>query len=385
MHIKKLRLLTPGPTPLYPPAVRAMAGADIHHRTEDFVDLSKRVHEDLRYLFGTQNDIAVLASSGSGALEAAVSNLFSPGEKVLVCAAGKFGERFVQMSEAFGLEVVLVQRPYGEPIPPDAVEAALKENPDIQGVMVQATETSTGVSHDVESIAKLAHDAGAVIVVDGITGLGTSELKIDDWGLDVVCGGSQKAVMIPPGLGFMAVGARALERIEKSTQRYFYFDIRKHIESGKKGAAPWTPPTSLLLGLASTLEYIKEVGRENLIANAQLLAKATREAAAALGLELFAKGRPAGAVTAIKAPEGTDSGKIVKAYRNEFNAIIANGQGTMKGQIFRIAHLGYFDFHDLFSVIAELEIILKGLGQDVTFGSGVAATQKVYWDAKQDS
>jgi aspartate aminotransferase-like enzyme len=230
-------------------------------------------------------------------------------------------------------------------------------------------------------MAALVRPTDAILVVDAITGLGTSHLDIDGWGIDVLIGGSQKAVMIPPGLAFLSISDKAWKRREKARQPYFYFDILKHKQTGDKGESPWTPATSLVLGLAEALKYIREIGPQNLIENAQLLAEATRQAARALDLELFAKSSPAGAVTSICAPKGMDSSEIVKQFRNRFGAIIANGQGSMKGQIFRIAHLGYFDFADLFAVIAELEIILHSLGRPVSFGSGVRAVQQVYVEA----
>lgn len=381
MHVRKLRLLTPGPTPLYPPAVRAMAGADIHHRTEDFRRLFKGVLSDLQYFIGTRNDVILFTASGTGAMESAVSNLFSKGDKVVVVAAGKFGERWVQISRAFGLDVTVLEAPYGDAVAPERVADALRAEPGIRGVFVQATETSTGACHDVKAMAEAVGPTDAILVVDSITGLGTSDLDVDGWGLDVVIGGSQKAVMIPPGLAFLSVSPKAWKHCEAAGQSYYYFDLLKHKQTGEKGESPWTPATSLLLGLAETLKFVREVGRENLIENAQLLALATRQAATALGLELFAKATPASAVTAIRAPQGIDSGDIVKQFRDRFGAIIANGQGTMKGQIFRIAHLGYFDFADLFAVVAELEVILHALGRPVDFGAGVRAVQQVYVDA----
>lgn len=379
MHVRKSRLLTPGPTPLFPPAVRAMAGADLHHRTKDFRDVYGGVIEDLHYFMGTRNGIALFASSGSGAMEAAVSNLFSPGDRVIVCSAGKFGERWEQITKAYGLDVEVLRKPYGESVPPQELETALQSRPGTQGVFVQATESSTGISHDVERMARIVGQSQAVFVVDAITGLGSSVIEIDAWGLDVVIGGSQKALMVPPGLAYCAVSEKAMSRASSASSPYFYFDLRKHIEAGPKGDSPWTPASSLILGLGEVLRYIREVGRENLIENAQMLARATRAAAAALGLELFAKNSiPAGAVTAIRSPKDLDSGEIVRGYKDRFDAVIANGQGTMKGKIFRFAHLGYFDFHDLFATVAELEIILHSLGRAVEFGSGVRAAQAAY-------
>ena len=332
---------------------------------------------------GTANDVMVFSSSGTGAMESAVSNLFSAGEKVLVVSAGKFGERWVEITRAFGLDVEVLEAPYGDAVTPQRVAEALEADASIRGVFVQATESSTGVSHDVEAMARAVKGTDALLVVDAITGLGTSHLDIDGWGLDVVVGGSQKAAMIPPGLAFLSVSPRAWERIEPRRPTYYYFDLLKHKKSGEKGESPWTPATSLLLGLTETLRYIREIGRDNLIENAQLLAHATREAAHALDLELFAKGIPAGAVTSIRAPSGISSNDIVKQFKTRFGSIIANGQGSMKGEIFRIAHLGYFDFPDLFGVIAELEIILHSLGRKVEFGRGVGRVQEVYVEASR--
>ena len=382
MHLRKSRLLTPGPTPLLPSAVRAMAAADLHHRTKEFRAAYSGVIADLHYFMGTDNGIALFASSGSGAMEAAVSNLFSPGDKAIVCAAGKFGERWAQMTKAFNLDVEVLSKPYGEAVRPEELEAALHRHPDTQGVFVQATESSTGISHDVRAMGALVAATDAIFVVDAITGLGSSVLEIDAWDLDVVIGGSQKSLMIPPGLAYCSVSEKARRRAERATNPRFYFDLGKHIEAGPQGDSPWTPASSLLLGLAEVLRYVRELGRDELIQNAQILACAARESARALGLELFARNAtPAGAVTAIRAPGGLDSGEIVRAYKDRFAAVIANGQGSMKGQIFRFAHLGYFDFHDLFATIAELEIILHNLDHRVEFGTGVRAAQAVYLEA----
>ena len=383
MYVKKPRLLTPGPTPLYPPAARAMAGADMHHRTGEFIEVYRSVIAGLRYFMGTENGIALFAASGTGAMEAAVSNLFSAGDKAIVCTAGKFGERWLRIAQAFGLDTVVIEKPYGESVKPEQVAQALAGNAGVQGVFIQATESSTGVSHDVEAIGKIVAATDAILVVDAITGLGTSVLEIDAWGLDVVIGGSQKAVMIPPGLAYCSVSEKALQRAAAASNPYFYFDLRKHIAAGVEGDSPWTPAASLILGLGEVLRFVREIGREKLIANAQLLSRAARGAAQALGLELFVRDAiPAGAVTAIRPPAGIDSGEIVKRYKSDFAAIVANGQGSMKGRVFRYAHLGYFDFHDLFATVAELELILHDLGRPVEFGAGVRAAQAVYLAAQ---
>jgi aspartate aminotransferase-like enzyme len=381
MHIRKQRLLTPGPTPLYPPALQAMMGSDIHHRTEDFRNIYRTVLADLKVVLGTSHDVLPFVASGSGAMESAVSNLFSRGDKVLVLTAGKFGERWAEMAAAYGLDATVLKAEYGQSVPAASVEAALKADPGIQGVFVQASETSTGAAHDIEAMAKAVSKTDAILVVDAITGLGTMPLDIEGWGIDVVIGGSQKAFMIPPGLAFIVVSPKAWKRAETATLPHYYFDLKKEKKNADKGESSWTPNTSLVLALGSALQYIKSIGMDKLVENAQLLAKGTRAAVAALGLELFAPETPASSVTAVKPPAGMDSGVIVKDFRARFGAIIANGQGSMKGKIFRIAHLGYFDFADLFAVIAELEIILASHGVPVRLGAGVAAVEQVYMDA----
>ncbi len=378
MYIKKQRLLTPGPTPLYPPALHAMMASDIHHRTEDFRKAYRSCLADLKEVMGTSGDVLMFAASGTGAMDATVSNLFSKGDKVIVCVAGKFGERWAEIAKAYGLEANVITVPYGQAVQPAQVQAALDAEPNTKAVFLQASETSTGAAHNVKAIAEAVRKTNAILVVDAITGLGTMPLDIDGWGLDVVIGGSQKAFMIPPGLAFLSISAKAWKFAETATLPHFYFNFKKEKKSGDAGESSWTPATSLILALAEALKYVKSIGMAKLVENAELLAQATRAAAAALGLELFSAASPGSSVTAIKAPAGMDSGVIVKEFRNRFGAVIANGQGSMKGQIFRIAHLGYFDFADLFAVVAGLEIILNANGYPVKYGSGVAAVQEIY-------
>ena len=381
MYIQKQRLLTPGPTPLYPKALHAMLGADMHHRTEDFRKLYISTLADLKKVFGTSNDVLALVSSGTGALEASITNFLSPGDRVIVCSAGVFGERWVELASAFQLDPVILKAEYGDTVSPDRVAAALRDNPNAKAVMVQASETSTGAAHDVKSMGQIIQKTDALLLVDAITGLGTMPLDIDRWGLDVVVGGSQKAFMIPPGMAFLSVSPKAWAASETSRLPKLYFNLKKEKKNMAGGEAAWTPNISLVLALAEALKYIQSIGMDKLIANAQMLAAATRSAATALGLELFAPKSPAASITAIKAPASLGSGIIVKEFRTRFGSIIADGQGTMKGQIFRIAHLGYFDFADLFAIVAELEIILAANGIPVTFGKGVAAVQNVYAEA----
>lgn len=358
-----------------------MMASDIHHRTETFRNIYKTTLADLKEVLGTTHDVMIFAASGSGAMDASVSNLFSAGDKVIVCSAGKFGERWAEITKAYGLDVVLLSAEYGDTVSVARVEEALAANPDAKGVFVQASETSTGAVHDVEGMGKAVAKTPAIFVVDAITGIGTMKLDIDAWGLDVCIGGSQKSFMIPPGLAFLSVSAKAWAMYDTSTLPHYYFDLKKEKKNGDKGESSWTPATSLILALAEALKYVKSIGMDKLVDNARLLATATRAAAAELGLELFSKSAPGSSVTAVCAPPGMDSGVIVKEFRNRFGAIIANGQGSMQGKIFRIAHLGYFDFADLFAMVGALEIILHANGYPVAFGKGVAAVQKVYADA----
>lgn len=377
--ITKERLFTPGPTPLLMEAQARTLTATLHHRTDAFRRLVSETLENLRYFFNTKNEVVLLTSSGTGAMEASVSNLLSPGDRVLVGAAGKFGERWRDLAAAYGIEAVTVEAPYGSPLDIGEFEKRLRADGPFRAVYVQATESSTGVSHDVRALGELVRKLPETcLVVDAITGLGTTDLRPDEWGLDLVIGGSQKALMVPPGLAFLSVSDKAWKLIEKSRLPHYYFSLARERKALQKGETSFTPATTLVVSLHAALQYIRQVGRENLIANAALLAEASRAAAGALGLKLFASASPANALTAIAAPEGMDSGAIVKEMRSRFGAIIANGQGSMKGRIFRLAHLGYYDVPDLFAALAALEIVLDRLGHKVDLGSGVRAAQEVY-------
>jgi aspartate aminotransferase-like enzyme len=283
------------------------------------------------------------------------------------------------LAEAYGIEAVKVEAPYGHPLNVSEIKERLEKDGPFRAVYVQATETSTAVSHDVKAIGEIVRNySETCLVVDAITALGTTDLRPDEWGLDIVIGGSQKAVMIAPGLAFASVSEKAWKMIANSKLPRYYFDFAKERKNQAKGETSYTPATTLIITLHAALEYIKRLGRENLIANAALLAEATREAAKALGLKLFAVCSPANAATAVCAPEGMDSGAIVKEMRSRFGAIIANGQGSMKGKIFRLAHLGYYDVPELFAAVAALEVALLKLGQKIELGSGVRAAQEVY-------
>jgi len=359
--------------------ISTLAAGNVHHRTEAFRKIMTETLALLKYYYDTQNDVLIFASSGTGAMEGSISNLLSPGERVLVGTAGKFGERWLGLAKAYGIEAVTVESPYGQPVNIEAMKQKLANEGPFRAVYIQATETSTAVMNDVRALGEAVKKyPETALVVDAITGLGTSDLRIEEWGLDIVIGGSQKAVMIPPGLAFVSVSEKGWGLIAKSKLPRFYFDFAKERKNQSKGETAYTPATTLVIGLHAALEYIKKLGRENLIANAALLAEASRAGAQALGLKLFAESRPANAATAICAPAGMDSGAIVKELRTRFGAIIANGQGSMKGQIFRLAHLGYYDIADLFAIFAALEIALQKLGQKVELGSSVRAVQEVY-------
>jgi aspartate aminotransferase-like enzyme len=378
MHIKKQRLLTPGPTPLYPKALQAMMGAEIHHRTQDFRDLYSSVLGDLKAVLGTAHDVLMLASSGTGAMEAAVTNCFSAGDRVIVCSAGKFGERWTELTRTFGLEVLVLNATYGSVVEPAALAQTLAANPDVQGVFVQASESSTGAAHDVHAMGEIVKRTAAVFIVDAITGIGSMPLDIDRWGLDIVIGGSQKAFMLPPGLAFLSISPKAWGRMESARLPRYYFDLQREKKSAAKGESSWTPAIALILGLAEVLKYVKTLGMDQLIDNAQQLAAATGAACGALGLELFAPLNPSGAVTAVKAPPGLSASVMVREFHEKFGSIIADGQGEMAGRIFRIAHLGYYDIADLFALVAELELILLAHGVPVELGAGVAAVQQCH-------
>jgi aspartate aminotransferase-like enzyme len=385
--IRKTRLFTPGPTPLLPAAQFAMAAADIHHRTAEFRALYTRVLAQLKEFVGTANDVIILSSSGTGAMEASVSNLTSPGDRVLVLTAGKFGERWTALAKAFGCEVDVVSAPYGETFSIDEVKAALKL--ETRAVFMQANETSTGVRHCVPAVAKLLKDSKseALLVVDAITGLGTTHLDMDGWGVDVLIGGSQKAVMIPPGLSYLAVSQRAWDRMEATYNPRYYFDLRKERKNAKNGESAYTPAVALIAALGAALDWIAAQGdgslvegRKRLVENAETIAAMTRAAVTALGLKLYSPDAFGSAATAVLAPEGVDSGVFVKELKSRFAAIITNGQGEMKGKIFRVAHLGFFDYMDTIALLGAIEqVVVKSVPQlGAKFGDGLIAAQKLY-------
>src|SRR6185312_12969846 len=329
--LRKNRLFTPVPTPILPAAQTAMASIAMHHRTAAFRALYTRVLADMKDFIGTQNDVLILASSGTGAMEGSVSNLTSPGDKVLVLTAGKFGERWRDLAKAFGCNVDVLTVPYGQTFNLSEIKARL--TPDVKVVYVQTTESSTGARHDIQGIAKLVRAMGddTLLVVDAITGLGTTHFDVDGWGIDVIIGGSQKSVMIPPGLAYSAVSDRAWQRMETAKNPRYYFDLRKERKNGAKGESAYTPSTALVAARGAALDFVRQMGsgdlaagRKALVDNAELAAEMTRAGAKALGLTLFAPTAPSAALTAINAPAGLDSGTLVKDFRDRFSAVVAN-------------------------------------------------------------
>lgn len=383
--LRKVRLFTPGPTPLLPAAQFAMAAADMHHRTPEFRALYSRVLQQLREFIGTKNDVVLMTASGTGAMEAAVTNLTSPGDRVLVLSAGKFGERWTALAKAFGCLPVVVSAPYGETFNRNHIREALSG--DIQAVFMQATETSTGARHDVAAVSELLRGSNALLVVDAITGLGTTTLDVDSLGIDLILGGSQKALMIPPGLAYCAVSERAWQRMQNSKQPRYYFDLGRERKAAAKGEASFTPAIALVAALGAALDYLAAQGngeltdgREQLIHNAETCAAMMRAATPAIGFELFARNAPASAVTAIKPPAGSTSTEFVKAIRSQFGAVVADGQGEMKGCLLRIAHLGYFDYLDTIALVGALEQVAMSLNAKSKFslGDGLRAAQQEY-------
>jgi aspartate aminotransferase-like enzyme len=377
----KQYLMTAGPTPVPPAVSQAMAAPMLYHRAPAFDEVYERVLTKLPSVFQTQNDVLAFASSGSGAMESAVANLVRPGDTVLACSAGKFGERWIGLGEAYGAELVRYEPGWGERLDPAEIDRLLTENEGIEVAFATLSETSTGIVHDIQAIADVAKRHGVILAVDAVSGLGAAELRQDAWGVDVVVAGSQKALMCPPGLAFASVSARALEYADSRPGGRFYFDWGKTAKSQRKGASPFTPAVSLFFGLDVALGLIEKEGLEDVLARHQILARATRAGAAAIGLELF--GDPddrSTVVTAVELPEDIDGGKVPGALRKL--GITANGgQDHLKGRILRIAHCGYFGAFDIVTSLSGLEMVLHQLGREVEHGAAAGAAQKVFLQA----
>ena len=372
--IKQL-LLAPGPTPV-PSRVRlAMAQPMFHHRTPQFSALFGEVRAQLQELFQTEQDVLMLAASGTGAMEAAVNNCFAPGDEVVFVNGGKFGERWGKLSSTFGLKPVEIKVEWGRAVRPEQVEQALAEHPNAKGVLVQASETSTAAVHPIEQLSAITRKTNALLVVDGITAVGVYPIPMDQWGVDVLVTGSQKALMLPPGLALIALSARAWERVGQTKQPRFYFDLPRERTNQAKNTTAWTPAISLVIGLREALTMMQEEGYPNLYARHARLASATRAAGLALGLRLVAPDNPSPAVTGLYTPEGIDGGKLFSYLRDKMRVVFAGGQDQLKGKIVRIAHLGYIGAFDTITAVAALEMALKHFGHPVELGRGVGAAQ----------
>ncbi|MGA1863534.1 MAG: pyridoxal-phosphate-dependent aminotransferase family protein [bacterium] len=377
--MQKKLLLSPGPTPVPSEALLSMAQPIIHHRTPEFTEIFNKVQEGLKYLFQTENDVLIIAGSGTSCMEAAVSNILSPGDKAICIRGGKFGERWAELCTAYGIQPINIDVEWGKALDPKILEDHLKKNNDVKAVYSTMSETSTGVRYDIEAFARIvANYPRTVLAVDAITGIGVMDVPMDKWGIDVLVSGSQKALMLPPGLGFISLSKKAWDLAEKSTCPKYYLDLKKEKKNLAKGQTSYTPAVSLIVGLNETLKMIREEGLTNVFKRHSKLAEATRSACEALGLKLLAKDSPSDAVTAVNAPEGTDAGQIIKKMKGKYGMIIAGGQDHLKGKIFRIAHLGYFDKSDIFSAIAHLEMSLQELGIPVKLGAGIMAAENVF-------
>ncbi len=378
--LKKARLFTPGPTALHPDVQLALGRPIVHHRTDEFRALLKECIAALKDFFRTQDDVIVLASSGTGAMEAAIVNLLSPGDKMLALVAGNFGERWEKLGKSYGMDVISLKAKWGEAVSPAEVKAALDKDPEIRAVFCQLSESSTGACHDVKALAEITRKLpNTLLVVDAISGAGAMTLETAAWGIDVVVVGSQKALALPPGLAFVSASARAWERIEATKSPRFYFDLRRERKSQAGGETGFTPAISHIIALKAALDFINGLGGvTKLVENAGTLAGMTRAAAAALGLPLVTPNAYGDALTALYPPPGVDASAIVKGLKGEFTSTVAGGQGELKGKIFRIAHLGYYDVTDILGLIGTLEIVLKKLGHKFEMGKGVAAAQAEY-------
>ena len=376
----KQYLLSPGPTPIPNEVALAMSETMIHHRTPQFNKVFEEARQGLKKLFATKNDVLMLASSGTGAMEASIANLFSPGDKVLVINGGKFGERWLNISNAYGLSPVELKVEWGKAVKVDEVEKQLNAHPDLQGVMIQASETSTTALHPVKEIARLTKN-GPLFLVDGVTAVGVFSVPVDEWGIDVLVTGSQKALMLPPGLGFIALSDRAWEKTKKAKLPRFYFDLNLERKNQQKGSGAFTPAVSLIFGVRASLHMVEREGLDNVYARHARMSRATRAAAIALGLKLLAPDSPSPAATGIFLPQGIDADRVLEYLRDHMGVVLAEGQDQLKGKVIRIAHVGYMGAFDVITAIAALEMALRKFGAEIPFGRGVAAAQEVLMEA----
>ena len=377
----KRYLLAPGPTPVPPEVLLSMAMPIIHHRSPDFLPVLDSAKKGLQWLYQTKNDVLILCSTGTGGMVGAVNNFFNQGDKVLVINGGKFGERWTKICKNYSLDVDEIVLEWGYAVKPDIIEEKLKKNKDIKGVFVQASETSTGVYHDIRQLASIVKGYGnTLLVVDAISALAAHDLRTDEWGIDIMIGGAQKGLMLPPGIAFVSVSEKAWEMAKTSKMPRFYFDFKKERENLAKNQTNFTSPVTLIIGLNGSLKMLQAEGLENVFKRHERLAITTRKAVQALGLELYAKESPSNAVTAIMTPPGIDGQAVYKNLREKYGITAAGGQDRARGKIFRIAHLGYVDKFDVITAIAGIEMVLKGMGHPVKLGTGVAAAEELLMD-----
>lgn len=377
MMKRKERLFTPGPTPVPPDVLLAMAAPMTHHRQAAFEQIFMSVSDKLKTVFQTSSPVVILAGSGTSALEASVVNLLSAGDKAISVNGGKFGERWGQIGKAFGVQMTVLDVEWGTAVEPARIAQALKENPDTKAVFATLHETSTAVLTDIQAIAAITRESDALLVVDAVSGLAADVLRMDEWGVDAVVSGSQKALMLPPGLAFLAVGERARAAMAKSTLPKFYLSLDKALKNLEKKTTPWTPPVSTIVAMQTALDTIIAEGIDAVWARHAKLAEATRAGVLGMGMELFSKA-PSNAATAVKLPEGVDGGALHKKLRDEFKVTCAGGQDHLKGKIERIAHMGYYDQFDVLVVLGAMELALRDLGVAVRVGEGVAAAQRCF-------
>jgi aspartate aminotransferase-like enzyme len=375
--VKKIRLLTPGPTPVPERLSLRMARPIVHHRSPEFEAVFARVREGLAWLYQTKQDVLVFAASGTGAMEASLVNFLRKGDTAVVIDGGKFGERWGKLAKAYGVNAVTLKCEWGHPVEPAAVEKALRENPQAKGVYVQANESSTGVYHPIRELAQVTARAGAVLVVDAISALGAMPLPMDDWGIDVLLSAGHKALGLPPGIAFLAASEKAWKLNESADLPRFYFDVKRERDSQRKNQTAWTPAIALVEGLDESLAMFREEGLENVFARHERMARAARAGMQALGLTLYSRS-PSPAMTTVLAPDGVDSEKLVKHLFKQYGIKLVGGQDAAKGKIFRIAHLGYFDDFDMLVVIGAIERGLHDLGAKVQLGAGLAAAQQSF-------
>ncbi len=379
--LTKARIMAPGPTEIPPTVLAAAAQPILHHRTEEFRAIFAEVSDHLRSVFCTTHPVLMLAASGTGGLEAAITNLTVVGDTVIVISGGVFGERWAKIAEAHGRLVLRIIVEWGQAVEPDAVAAALVAAPHAALVCATLSETSTGVQHPIQAIAAITRNSNIPLAVDAVSGLAVGELRMDDWGIDVVVSGSQKGLMIPPGVAFISLNQRAWKQVDAKAAPSFYFSLRQakaKLTEDKLPDSPWTPSVSMVCQLQISLRLIEAEGIEAIWKRHELLARATRSAVVAMGLSLFAVSSPNPGVTSVYSPEGIDSGVIVKKLRQEWGISIVGGQGKLKGKIFRIGHMGYCDRTDILATIAALEVVLSSLNVKIQLGNSVAAAQNVF-------